>query len=304
MISEIRRRPPNPVIDVAYLRYQVAHSEDNPRNILEKIVWHKETEVQQMRERISLLELQRRIQSSPVVKDFGGALWSAKQHPAVIAEVKKASPSKGVIRCDFDPVTIAQSYQMGGATCLSILTDSAFFQGSFDYLKNVRSAVELPLLCKDFIIYPYQMYLARSCGADAILLIAAILSDQDLHYFIKIARSLGMTALVEVHTLHELDRVLTLEGVEWVGINNRDLQTFQVDLHTTIHLLSERRSQLQQRRIGIVSESGILNSWDLQQVGHAGVQAVLVGESLMRQPDPGQGIRHLVTTPTVNRYNR
>ncbi|MFM7612752.1 MAG: indole-3-glycerol-phosphate synthase TrpC, partial [Synechococcales cyanobacterium] len=120
----------------------------------------------------------------------------------------------------------------------------------------------------------------------------------------KIARSLGMTALVEVHTLHELDRVLTLEGVEWVGINNRDLQTFQVDLHTTIHLLSERRSQLQQRRIGIVSESGILNSWDLQQVGHAGVQAVLVGESLMRQPDPGQGIRHLVTTPTVNRYNR
>ncbi len=291
---EIRRRPPNPAIEVAYLRYQVADPDGSPRNILEKIVWHKETEVQQMRERVSLLELQRQVKSAAPAKDFVGALRQGRSQPAVIAEVKKASPSKGVIRADFDPVAIAQSYQAGGASCLSVLTDAEFFQGSFDYLANIRAAVDLPLLCKDFVIYPYQMYLARSRGADAVLLIAAILSDQDLQYFAKIARSLGMAALVEVHTLAELDRVLALDGVELVGINNRDLQTFTVDLQTTCQLLVERGDQLRQRNILMVSESGLFTPADVQRVAAAGAGAVLVGESLMKQPDPGQALKELV----------
>lgn len=212
----------------------------------------------------------------------------------MIAEVKKASPSKGVIREDFDPVAIAQSYEAGGATCLSVLTDQKFFQGSFENLAAIRSAVALPLLCKDFIIYPYQMYWARSQGADAILLIAGILSDKDLQYFLKIVKALGMTALIEVHTLEELDRVLTLEGVTLIGINNRNLKDFSVDLQTTVNLLSERGSQLADQGIVVVSESGLHQPDDLTLVASAGAKAVLVGESLIRQADPGQALAQLV----------
>jgi indole-3-glycerol phosphate synthase len=211
----------------------------------------------------------------------------------VIAEVKKASPSKGVIREDFDPVAIAQSYQRGGATCLSVLTDKKFFQGSFDYLKQIRAVVDSPLLCKDFIIYPYQMYYARAHGADAVLLIAAILSDKDLQYFIKIANLLGMTPLIEVHTLAELDRVLALEGVALLGINNRNLENFSVDLQTTCTLLAERQEALQKRDILVVSESGLFTAADLNRVSQAGAKAVLIGESLMKQPDPGLALAEL-----------
>ena len=208
----------------------------HPNNILEEIVWHKEVEVDQMREKLPLLELQKQVLSAPPTRDFVAALRQGKTNPALIAEVKKASPSKGVFREDFDPVAIALSYQQGGASCLSVLTDVKFFQGSFDNLAKVRAAVDLPLLCKDFIIYPYQMYLARIQGADAVLLIAAILSDQDLQYFIKIANNLNMAALIEVHNLAELDRVLALDGVSLVGINNRNLEDFSVDLQTTCQL--------------------------------------------------------------------
>lgn len=290
---QIRRRPPNPAVAVQELRYQVKVADAAPRHILEEIVWHKETEVDQLREFLPLNELRSKVQQAPPTRNFLAALQSGNTTPAVIAEVKKASPSKGVIRADFDPVAIAHSYQQGGATCLSVLTDKKFFQGSFEYLCQIRQTVELPLLCKDFILYPYQMYYARLHGADAVLLIAAILPDQDLQYFIKIAAALGMAALVEVHTLDELDRVLVLDGVTLIGINNRNLEDFSVDLQTTCTLLAKRQTQIQERDILVASESGIFNTTDLHQVVEAGATAVLIGESFMRQPDPGASLAAL-----------
>ena len=293
---QIRRRPPNPAVDLNTLRYQVVMPDSEPRHILEEIIWQKETEVDQMRERVPLIELRKRVETAPPPRDFKAALLSGKTRPALIAEVKKASPSKGVIRADFDPVAIAQSYSRGGASALSVLTDQKFFQGSWDNLANVRAAVELPILCKEFIIYPYQLYLARSYGADAVLLIAAILSDQDLQYFIKIAKALSMAALIEVHTLDELDRVLSVDGVTLVGINNRNLEDFSVDLQTTRQLLAARSNPLQERGILVVSESGLHTSADLEQVASAGATAVLIGESLVTQPDPEAAIAKLFSS--------
>lgn len=295
---QIRRRSPNPIVNVDTCQYQVKVPDAEPRNILEKIVWHKEVEVARMRETVTLADLNRQLVSAPAVRDFVAALRRGNTHPAVIAEVKKASPSKGIIREDFDPVAIAQSYQKGGASCISVLTDREFFQGSFDYLQQIRSSVDLPLLCKDFIVYPYQIYLARVRGADAILLIAAILNDKDLRYFLKIAKTLGMTALVEVHTLEELDRVLAIEGVQLVGINNRNLEDFSVDLNTTCQLLESRSQRIQQQEILTVSESGLHDAQDLARVKAAGVQGVLIGESLMKQPDPGAAISTLFPSST------
>jgi indole-3-glycerol phosphate synthase len=246
-----------------------------------------------MRERLPLRELQTKALSAPPTRDFVAALRPGKTHPALIAEVKKASPSKGVFREDFNPVAIAQSYQKGGASCLSVLTDVKFFQGSFENLSLVRSAVDLPLLCKDFIIYPYQMYWARIHGADAVLLIAAILNDQDLQYFIKIAHNLKMATLIEVHDLEELDRVLALDGVSLIGINNRNLEDFSVDLQTTCQLLTARGEQLQAKNILVVSESGLHHPEDLSIVKKAGASAVLIGESLVKQPDPQLAIANL-----------
>lgn len=290
---QIRRRPPNPAVAVQHLRYQITAPDAEPRNILEKIVWHKEKEVEQRRERLPLIELQQKVRDLPPTRDFIAALRQAKTQPALIAEVKKASPSKGVICENFDPVAIAQSYETGGAACISVLTDAEFFQGSFDYLQEIRAAVEVPLLCKDFVIYPYQIYLARRHGADAVLLIAAILSDKDLRYFLKIAAGLGMAALVEVHTLEELDRVLALPEVKLIGINNRNLETFTVDLKTTEQLLAERGDSIRSREICIVSESGLFTAADLSQVLQAGANAVLIGESLVKQPSPAAAISQL-----------
>jgi indole-3-glycerol phosphate synthase len=282
---QIRRRPPNPSVEVEYLSYTVKVPDEKPQNILEAIVWQKEKEVDRLRDRVPLLELRKQVKDLPLPRDFLGALKQGKTQPALIAEVKKASPSKGLIRKDFDPVEIALAYQKGGASCLSVLTDEKFFQGSFENLALVRQAVDLPLLCKEFVIYPYQIYLARSKGADAVLLIAAILSDKDLQYFVKIVNALGMVALIEVHTLEELDRVLAIEGVSLIGINNRNLKDFSVDLQTTCQLLEARREQLQQCGIAIVSESGFHTPDDLKLVTEAGVNAVLIGESLVKQSD-------------------
>ncbi len=292
---QIRRRPPNPSVAVSNLRYQVATHDAEPMNILEKIVWQKEEEVDQMREKQPLKELQKQALSASPTRDFVAALRNGKTKPALIAEVKKASPSKGVIREDFDPVTIALQYQQAGASCISVLTDEKFFQGSFDNLAKIRAAVDLPLLCKEFIIYPYQMYLARILGADAVLLIAAILSDQDLQYFVKIANALNMAALIEVHTLAELDRVLALDGISLIGINNRNLEDFSVDLQTTCQLLLARGKDLRERNIVVVSESGLHNADDLNVVEQAGASAVLIGESLVKQPDPKLAIANLFT---------
>jgi indole-3-glycerol phosphate synthase len=291
---QIRRRSPNPAITVSILRYQTAVPDSAPNNILEEIVWQKEVEVDQMREKLPLRELQHQALWAPPTRDFIAALRQGKTKPALIAEVKKASPSKGVLRADFDPVAIALSYQQAKASCISVLTDVKFFQGSFDNLAKIRAAVDLPLLCKEFIIYPYQMYLARIQGADAILLIAAILNDQDLQYFLKIAKNLKMATLIEVHSLAELDRVLALDGVCLVGINNRNLEDFSVDLQTTCQLLAARGSQLQEKNILVVSESGLHNPDDLSLVLAAGASAVLIGESLVKQPDPGAAIAHIL----------
>ncbi|MEI2578996.1 indole-3-glycerol phosphate synthase TrpC [Scytonema sp. PRP1] len=290
---QIRRRRPNPAIAVSTVRYQAAILDAQPNNILEEIVWHKEEEVDQMREKLSLQQLQRQVLEAPPTRDFVAALRQGKTKPALIAEVKKASPSKGILREDFDPVEIALKYQKGGASCISVLTDEKFFSGSFENLARVRAKVDLPLLCKDFVIYPYQMYMARVRGADAVLLIAAILSDQDLQYFVKIAKTLKMAALIEVHTLAELERVLSIDGVSLVGINNRNLEDFSVDLQTTCELLAAKGNQLQERNILVVSESGLHTPEDLTLVQQAGVSAVLIGESLVKHPDPQEAIANL-----------
>jgi indole-3-glycerol phosphate synthase len=281
-IMQIRRRPPNPAIAVEELRYAITAEDAEPRNILEKIVWQKEIEVEQRRSLVTLLDLQKKVKDMAPPLNFLGALQQGKTNPALIAEVKKASPSKGVLRENFDPVTIATAYEAAGASCLSVLTDEKFFQGSFDYLAQVRQAVKIPLLCKDFILYPYQIYLARSYGADAVLLIAAVLSDKDLAYNLKIVKAMGMTALVEVHTLAELDRVLALGGVTLIGINNRNLEDFTVSLQVTQDLMAQRKDAIAAQNILMVSESGLYTASDLQTVRQAGAGAVLIGESLIK----------------------
>ena len=263
-----------------------------PRHILEKIVWHKEQEVAQMKASLTQVELQ--IQTVPPAKNFLLALQQSPSHPSLIAEVKKASPSKGIIRADFDPVSIARAYERGGADCLSVLTDRAFFQGSFDNLSLVRRSVSLPLLCKEFIIDPYQIHLARARGADAVLLIVAILSDRDLQDFLNTIHSLGMTALVEVHTAAELDRALSLSNLRLLGINNRDLENFTVDLETTEQLIQQQREEIESRGITVVSESGLFERSDLERVAQAGARAVLIGESLVKQPDIEQAVRKIL----------
>lgn len=297
---EIRRRPPNPKVKVAHLEYAIPHEEGEPRHILEQIVWEKDREVASARERLPLDKLKSQVAKLPAPRDFLAALRASCRKPAVIAEVKKASPSKGVIREDFDAVAIAQGYAAGGASCLSVLTDKAFFQGGFEVLIAVREAVELPLLCKDFILSPYQLYQARAAGADAALLIAAILSDQDLTYLHKVARSLGLAVLVEVHDAQELERVLALESLTApgagvaLGINNRDLSTFEVDLATTERLMQQFGAQIRERGCLLVSESGLFSREDLDRVQSAGADAVLVGEALMRQSDVTAALERLI----------
>lgn len=280
---QIRRRNPNPKVNSGEVEYRSKIPNTEPNNILEEIVWHKEVEVERMRDRLPLLHLRQQVQDMASPKDFLEALRHGKTNPALIAEVKKASPSKGVIRADFNPVAIAKAYEQGGASCLSVLTDVKFFQGSFDNLSLIRQEVDLPLLCKEFIIYPYQIYLARAKGADAVLLIAAILEDKDLNYFVKITKALNMMPLIEVHTLEELDRVLKVDGVELIGINNRNLEDFSVDLESTCNILAARKEELEQRNILVVSESGLHTSADLNIVKDAGAKAVLIGESLVKQ---------------------
>ncbi|MDZ8184940.1 MAG: indole-3-glycerol phosphate synthase TrpC [Nostoc sp. ChiSLP02] len=264
------------------------------RKILEEIVLHKKQEVRRMQQELSSAFLQQKLIAAPIVRDFLSALQENPQQPSLIAEVKKASPSRGIIRADFDPVAIAQAYERGGAACLSILTDQKFFQGSFENLRAVRHQVSLPLLCKEFIIDPYQIYLARTAGADAVLLITAILSDQELQDFLQLIHNLGMNALVEVHTLAELDRVLKLDNLRLLGINNRNLEDFTVDLGITQQLLAQRQQYLQSLNITVVSESGLYTPADLSLVAEAGARAVLVGESLVKQSDIEQAVRNLL----------
>ncbi|MEH2279957.1 MAG: indole-3-glycerol phosphate synthase TrpC [Nostoc sp.] len=265
------------------------------RHILEEIVSHKKQEVAQMQQELPLASLRQQLNTAPTVRNFLTALQENPNQPSLIAEVKKASPSRGIIRADFEPIAVAQAYERGGAACLSVLTDQKFFQGGFDNLRNVRQQVALPLLCKEFIINSYQIYLARTAGADAVLLIAAILSDRELQDFLRVIHDLGMIALVEVHTLAELDRVLKLDNLSLVGINNRNLADFTLDLGTTQQLLAERQQQLQSLDITVVSESGLYTPADLSLVAEAGARAVLIGESLVKQSDVEQAVREILS---------
>ncbi len=291
---EIRRYAPTPPVKGDTLTYQVKTSETEPRHILEEIVWYKNTEVDRMREQLPLAKLHQQIVSAPVVRDFVGALTNSPDAVSLIAEVKKASPSKGVICENFDPVAIARAYEQGGASCISVLTDQKFFQGSGEYLRQIRAAVDLPLLCKEFILSPYQLFWARSLGADAVLLIAKILTNPDLSYFLKILRQLGMSALIEVHTLTELDRILELDGIQLIGINNRNLADFTVDLNTTAEILAARGQVLRDRNITVVGESGIHTPDDLRFLAQQGVRACLVGEFLVKAADPAAAVKTLL----------
>ncbi|YAF94832.1 MAG: indole-3-glycerol phosphate synthase TrpC [Nodularia sp. CChRGM 3473] len=262
--------------------------------VLREIVWHKKQEVAQMHQQMSLASLQRQLSAAPTVRDFLTALQQNPYQPGLIAEVQKASPIHGVIRADFDPIAIAKAYERGGAACLSVFTETAFFHGSFEILRAIRQRVALPLLCKEFIIDPCQIYLARAAGADAVLLIAAILTDRELQDFLRVIHYLGMNALVEVHNLNELDRVLKLDDIRLVGINNLSLEDFTIDLSTTQKLLAARRSQLYDLGVIVVSESGLYTHADLSLVAEAGTHAVLVGESLIKQEDIELAVRCLI----------
>ena len=239
--------------------------------------------------RKSLAEVRTDAESRVLTRDFIGAIRAkiAAGKPAVIAEVKKASPSKGVLRADFIPADIAQSYAEYGAACLSVLTDVQFFQGSGDYLKQARASCQLPVLRKDFMLDPYQIYESRVLGADAILLIVACLEDAKMAELEQIARSLDMAVLVEVHDAAELERALKLK-TPLIGVNNRNLKTFEVSLDTTLDL----RSQLPADRL-LVTESGIHTREDVLRMGAAGVNAFLVGEAFMRAPEPGEALAAL-----------
>ncbi len=291
---EIRRRPPNPSIKVANLEYAIPHPDSKPKSILEEIVWEKDREVEIARNKVPLEDLKKKIKGLPETKNFIEALKTSKTKPALIAEIKKASPSRGIIRENFDPKLISKMYQEGGADCISVLTDRKFFQGGFDVLAEVRKEVQIPILCKDFIIYPYQLYQARASGADAALLIAAILTDMDLKYLSKVAESLGLKTLVEVHNSDELDRVLNLGTFPLIGINNRDLKTFKTSIKVTKSLAESFSDRIQNQSITLVSESGLFNRNDLNMVSSYGAHAVLIGEALMSQNDVELGVKKMI----------
>ncbi|CAN4088021.1 unnamed protein product [Withania somnifera] len=278
--SKIRRRPTTgpPLHYVGPFEFRLQNEGNTPCNILEEIIWYKDKEVSQMKEKRPLVLLKKLLSGAPPTRDFLGALkesYSRTGLPALIAEVKNASPSRGILREDFNPVEIAKAYERGGAACLSVLTDQKYFQGSFENLEAIRNAgVNCPLLCKEFVIEAWQIYYARVKGADAILLIAAVLPNLD------------------VHDEMEMDRVLRIDGVELIGINNRDLDlstkstfvlsgTFKVDISNTKKLLEgERGERLREKGIIVVGESGLFTP-------------VLVGESLVKKEDPTKGISEL-----------
>ena len=258
-------------------------------DILNKIVAVKRQEIDAAINRKPLAEMRRDAESRVNTRDFVGALRAkiAAGQPAVIAEVKKASPSKGVLRADFIPADIAQSYAEYGAACLSVLTDQQFFQGSIDYLKQARASCGLPVLRKDFIVDAYQVYESRVMGADCILLIAACLDDAQMKSFEALAMSLGMVVLVEVHDEAELERALKLK-TPLIGINNRNLKTFEVSLETTLTL----KDKVPADRL-LVTESGIMTPQDVARMRAAGVNAFLVGEAFMRADEPGEALAEL-----------
>lgn len=261
---------------------------DTP-DILKKILETKVTEVAARKQKMSVENLQEVISDVEAPRGFAAAIQGKVQskQPAIIAEIKKASPSKGVIREDFQPVTIGQDYAMNGATCLSVLTDKQYFQGAEVYLQMVRQSCPVPVLRKDFMIDPYQVYEARALGADCILLIVAALSDGQMQELAEVTQKLGMDILVEVHDANELERALPLD-TKLIGVNNRDLHSFETSLHTTLEL----QKLIPEDRV-IVTESGIHTKADVQLMLDNEIYSFLIGEAFMRADSPGQKMREL-----------
>jgi indole-3-glycerol phosphate synthase len=258
-------------------------------DILRRILATKRAELEAARASVPLAEMERRARAQAAPRDFARALRAklAAGKPAVIAEIKRASPSKGLLRDPFEPAAIARSYAAAGAACLSVLTDREYFRGAPEHLMQARAACDLPVLRKDFVVEPYQVYEARAMGADCILLIAAALAAGDMRGLERIARELGMAVLVEVHDAAELDAALTL-ATPLVGINNRDLRNFATRLETTLDLLPRVPAD----RL-VITESGILTPADAARMQAAGVGAFLVGEALMRAAEPGKALNSL-----------
>jgi indole-3-glycerol phosphate synthase len=261
-------------------------------DILQRILARKAEELAERSTKLPLKELSARVADMPDTRGFAAAIETkiAAGEAAVIAEVKKASPSKGVIRQEFDPAAIARSYEAGGAACLSVLTDKDFFQGCEDFLQQARAACSLPVLRKDFVIDPYQVYEARAIGADCILLIVAALGDADLLELSLLAAELDLDVLCEVHDAEELERAQALP-VPLIGVNNRNLRTFETSLDTTLEL----QQLIEYDRI-LVAESGIHTPEHVAQLREAGINAFLIGEAFMRAPDPGKELKRLFDT--------
>ena len=258
-------------------------------DILQRIVETKRGEIRAARAAVPLAQMQRRARKAPPVRDFVGALRGkiAAGRPAVIAEAKRASPSKGLLRENFDPVAIARSYERGGAACLSVLTDREYFQGAPEHLAAARGACALPVLRKDFVVDPYQVFESRAMGADCILLIAAVLDLAAMRELENTAFALGMAVLVEVHDEAELEQALQL-GTPLVGINNRDLRSFETRLEATLELMP----RVPAPRI-VVTESGVTEKQSVVRLWDAGVRAFLVGEAFMRAENPGEELKRL-----------
>ena len=258
--------------------------------VLEKILARKAEEVAERRARVSLAELEAQAKRAEAPRDFANALIAQAKlkQPAVIAEVKKASPSKGVIREHFVPAEIAVSYETGGATCLSVLTDIDYFQGSDPFLQQARAACKLPVIRKDFMVDPYQIVEARALGADCVLLIVSALDDVKMAELAAVAKSVGLDVLVEVHDGDELERALKTLDTPLVGVNNRNLHTFDVSLETTLDLLP----RIPRDRL-VITESGIVNRADVELMEISGVYSFLVGETFMRAENPGAELQRL-----------
>ena len=256
--------------------------------ILDDIVEYKKGELKNTRELIPLVELQHKLKDMQSPLDFY-SIAIADSSPKIISEIKKASPSKGIICENFDPIKIAKSYEVNGASAISILTDEKFFQGSLDYLSQIRTVVNIPLLRKDFTIDPYQIYEARAHGADIVLLIAAILDKDQIKEYLEIVDSLNMNAIVEIHNHEELDKVIDT-GCKIIGINNRNLKTFEVDLSTTVELIKYIPED-----ILVISESGISDLDDIRMLRKLGVNTFLIGESFMKSGDPGGTLQKYIS---------
>ncbi len=266
----------------------------NKNNFLEKILAYKREEVRQRKLKISEQELRSRVSGADTPKSLIGAIRESEK-PAIIAELKKASPSAGLIRDDFDVQKLAREYQQNGATALSVLTDETFFQGSLDFIRQIRPQIDLPILRKDFIIDTYQIMEARAVGADAILLIVAAMPETQLRDLLAAAREVHLDVLVEVHDAAEAEIALTA-GAELIGINNRDLQTFQVDLGVT-----ERVAKMMPDSVTLVGESGVHSPANAQRLIDAGAHALLIGTHFMKQPSPGAALGALILKVLISR---